>query len=154
MSYNLSIKDKLRTTNLINNPPHIVDDDGNIQISALIPFCDLGGNMSTTGTKIQGISLPVCNVFKRKILRDRVCYQLNVMDFVANLEMELIIKNGLVLVLDYNEEKMLTKKIIAKKENIRDLSDAYMNHNSEEKEALVYVETLGIIVIEEYLNIS
>ena len=53
---------------------HIQDKDGNLSPTALIPFCDFGGNMSVMGVKIDQFDVPVCNSFRPKIVQDQLCY--------------------------------------------------------------------------------
>ena len=59
---------------LTNHPVHIQDKDGNLSPTALIPFCDFGGNMSVMGVKIDQFDVPVCNSFRPKIVQDQLCY--------------------------------------------------------------------------------
>ena len=60
--------------NTYNHPVHIIDEDGEMSPTALIPFCEFGGNMSAMGVKIDQIDVPVCNSFKEKLLGDQLCY--------------------------------------------------------------------------------
>ena len=53
---------------------HIIDEDGELSPTALIPFCEFGGNMSVMGVKIDQIDVPVCNSFRPKIKGDQLCY--------------------------------------------------------------------------------
>ena len=46
---------------LSNHPVHILDDEGNLSPTALIPFCEFGGNMSAMGIKIEQIKM--CNLW-------------------------------------------------------------------------------------------
>ena len=59
---------------LITHPIHIIDQDGELSPTALIPFCEFGGNMSAMGVKIKQFDVPVCNSFRPKIIRDQLCY--------------------------------------------------------------------------------
>ena len=58
-----------------NHPVHIIDKDKKLSPTALIPFCEFGGNMSVMGVKIDDFKFPVCNSFRPKIIRDQLCYQ-------------------------------------------------------------------------------
>ena len=59
---------------LSNHPVHIVSEDGKMSPTALIPFCELGGDMSLMGVKIGQMDVPVCNSFEAKILQNQICY--------------------------------------------------------------------------------
>ena len=50
---------------------HIIEED--VQ-TAMIPFCEFGGNMSVMGVKIDQFDVPVCNSFRPKIVQDQLCY--------------------------------------------------------------------------------
>ena len=45
--------------------------------SALIPFCEFGGNMSIVGVKIDQFDVPVCNSFQARVLNDQLCYEVD-----------------------------------------------------------------------------
>ena len=57
-----------------NHPVHIQDQDGKLSPTALVPFCEFGGNMSVMGIKIDQIDVPVCASFRPKIIMDQLCY--------------------------------------------------------------------------------
>ena len=50
-----------------NHPVHI-KEDYELYPTALIPFCEFGGNMSVMGVKIDQFDVPVCNSFRPKII--------------------------------------------------------------------------------------
>ena len=89
---------------LIHHPAHIIDEDGNKNPSALIPFCQFGYN---TGRKdVDGFLYPLCDMFKRKVYRkDQLCYQVDLNDYNLDHERKsTFLKTGLFLWLDYNED--------------------------------------------------
>ena len=49
---------------ITNHPVHVQDEDGNLSPTALIPFCELGGNMSVMGVEIDEFDIPFCNAFR------------------------------------------------------------------------------------------
>ena len=57
-----------------NHPVHLVDDNGNLSPTALIPFCAVSNNFSTFGVKIEQFDTPVCKMFRPKNVRDQLCY--------------------------------------------------------------------------------
>lgn len=60
-----------------NHPVHILDENGEFSPTALIPFCDFGGDMSTMGVKIDQFDVPVCNSFKSQIIQEQLCYSVD-----------------------------------------------------------------------------
>ena len=54
--------------------PHIINEEIDITKTAMIPFCEFGGNMSVMGVKIDQIDVPVCTSFRPKIIMDQLCY--------------------------------------------------------------------------------
>ena len=93
-----------------NHPPHILNEDGKPSPSALIPFCEFGGNMSVMGVKIDQFDVPVCNSFKATILNDQLCYEVDP-NMYLNInwrEAEEQIKLGLSFAVDLNEDRQIT----------------------------------------------
>ena len=64
----------MKLQKMTNHPVHIQEKDGQISPTALIPFCEFGGNMSVMGVKIDQIDVPVCTSFRPKIIMDQLCY--------------------------------------------------------------------------------
>ena len=92
-----------------NHPVHIFDDDGNFSPTAFIPFCSFGGDMKIVGTTSEQFELPVCNSFKSIIRNGQLCYQIDLEDFKDINNMEKQLKEGFVLIVDYNEERQLAE---------------------------------------------
>ena len=85
-----------------NNPVHILNSP-----SAFIPFCSLGEDI--LGVKVKEFEIPVCNIFEPKIQYDQFCYETN-LDLLKKEDANIRKKQreiGLILVLDYNEERQL-----------------------------------------------
>ena len=106
---------------MTNHPVHIVDAEGRISPSALIPFCDLGGNMSVLGRDIQGFSQPVCTAFKRIVFNDQLCYQVNVTQYQDRVERSQVYEKGLSFVIDTNQDRQYSGMEIATEETQRNL---------------------------------
>ena len=87
-----------------NHPVHLIDQDGKMSPSALVPFCGFGGNMSTMGVKIPEFDVPVCDSFKETILHDQLCYEVD-MNKHKNLFSLDSLKTGLTLLVDINEDR-------------------------------------------------
>ena len=84
---------------------HLIDEEGNLSPTALIPFCDLGGNMSAMGVKIDQFHFPVCNSFEEKVENDQLCYELDPNKFIEKTDDAR--KLDLLLIIDYNEDRQL-----------------------------------------------
>ena len=56
---------------ITNHPVHIINNELKLMNTALIPFCEFGGNMSVMGVNIDQFDVPVCNSFWPKIVRDQ-----------------------------------------------------------------------------------
>ena len=106
---------------LLNHPVHIIDKEGNLSPSALIPFCEFAGNMSTMGVEIEHFDVSVCNSFQAKVLNDQLCYEVDPNKYKMNLN-SYEIKQGLKLYIDTNNDRQTT---------------------SEDSDFMMYLNTLG-----------
>ena len=90
---------------VINHPVHVKDQSGNLYPTALIPFCEFGGDMSVMGVKIDKIDVPFCNSFRPKIIQDQLCYTVDPNEFKHKIDLggEL----SLSLFLHYNEDRQM-----------------------------------------------
>ena len=98
--------DKIKDTfvqSITTHPVHILNETGSFNPSALIPFCDLNGNMEVVGTFHSKFPIPVCSAFVKVILNNQVCYQIDVNKYRTGSDDEM--KKGLKLILDYNEDR-------------------------------------------------
>ena len=93
---------------MTTHPVHIVDEHGELSPTALIPFCQFGGNMSLMGVKIDKFDLPVCNSFRAKILNDQLCYEVDVNDFIEKSVLQKELKIGLMFMIDHNEDRQFS----------------------------------------------
>ena len=57
--------------------------------------------------KIDKFSLPVCNSFKAVVHKDQLCYQVELEKLRKKENLKEQLMNGLVLILDYNEDRNL-----------------------------------------------
>lgn len=77
--------------------------------SSFIPFCSFGEEV--LGEKVKEFDIPVCNIFKPKILYDQICYESD-LELLKKEDTNLRKKqreSGLILVLDYNEDRQINK---------------------------------------------
>ena len=90
---------------MINNPVHIIDEDGVLLPTALIPFCKFGGNMSVMGVKIDQFDVPVCNSFRPKIIMDQLCYTVDPNEYKHKIDLKGEL--SLSLFIHYNEDRQM-----------------------------------------------
>ena len=112
---------------LSNHPVHILDDEGNLSPTALIPFCEFGGNISAMGIKIDQFEVPVCNSFKPKYVFNQLCYEVDPNEYVSKVLNEKGKELGLTLIIDYNEDRQL---IFNAKENQQLILDSKSSLNT------------------------
>ena len=133
-----------------NHPVHILTKDHKISPSALIPFCEFGGNMSEMGVKIDQFDVPVCDSFKAKILYDQLCYEVDLNVILKNYSQKGDIKDtmklGLTLLVDYNEDRQDEIKDLDKMRNLESITNKLVNVNYHEM-LLLHIETLGVVWI-------
>ena len=130
---------------LSNHPIHLVSNAGNYSLSAFIPFCAFGGDMSLVGTQSHLFEAPVCNSFQAKILNDQLCYEVDLNRFSNkdNIKNELML--GFVFFMDYNEDRQVTFDSIDDKIPI--IHSQFVN-TSTTTEAHIYLNTIGILPLE------
>ena len=100
--------------------------------------------MSLVGETDPNFSIPVCNKFKPRILEGQLCYYLDINEFKNKVDDKKLMSHGLVMMLDYNEDRMGLDTSIENKESKdwKDLGD--MDEAGEKKnEAMIYFETQG-----------
>ena len=120
---------------LITHPIHIIDQDGELSPTAMIPFCDFGGNMSVMGVKIDQFDVPVCNSFRPKMIRDQLCYTVDPNMYYKH-KIDLKGELSLSLFIHYNEDRQM-----------EDTDDT----DSTDKHFII--ETIGkMIDVQSYLN--
>ena len=85
----------------------MINNEGEFSTSSFIPFCSFGDDF--IGAKINGFDLPVCNNFKARNVHDQICYEIDLQELKSNDSQRLKkqLEEGLLLVLDYNEERQM-----------------------------------------------
>ena len=125
-----------------NHPVHMYGEDKKQSPSSLIPFCAFGKNMSAVGMKANSFDLPVCNSFHPKIFKEQICYEIDIEKIKYKYDVEQDLKEGLVLFLDYNEDRqlILDDRIVAVvHETFADKVDASMD----DEKAFIHLDTIG-----------
>ena len=135
-----------------NHPVHIVDDedeDGKaLSPSALIPFCEFGGNLSAMGVKIDQVEVPVCNSFRPKIYKDQLCYTVdpNVHKYKIDMKGEI----SLTLAIDYNEDREFYYHK-ANEETVNKSGDGGFGKIRNKLSKYITVETIGKLLAELFI---
>ena len=126
---------------LVNHPVHIIPKNDTLTSSAFIPFCEIGGNASAVGVKISQFSVPVCNIFRPKILNDQLCYEVDLNKFADKDNIESNLKLGFNFLLDYNEDRQVFERNINKNDEISLATS--MVETAQDDHALIYLNTIG-----------
>ena len=115
--------------------------DNKISPSALIPFCEFGGNMSAVGVMIDQFNVPVCNSFQAKILNDQLCYEVDLQKFSDANHIQKETKIGFSFLLDYNEDRQVTLDQDIKRQNFG-LANSF-EESDQDHHAFVHLDTIG-----------
>ena len=133
-----------------NHPVHIFDANGNTSPSAFIPFCEFGEDRSKLGRTHDNFSVPVCNAFTPKIVTDQLCYEIDLQSYRSSVNSYLRkqLNSGLILVLDYNVDRVKYKDVSNSRENTEPIANVtsfastlfdYQNP----KDVLVIIDGIG-----------
>ena len=131
----------------VNNPVHFLTSDKKMSLSALIPFCEFGGDMSSVGVKIDQFDFPVCNIFQAKVLNDQLCYEVDLNNYSSKANIDRELKYGFNFIMDYNEDRQVTFK--QDQENKDDERVGLVNKivkTDDDHKASIYLDTIGIIM--------
>ena len=137
------ISDTPHIQRISNHPVHIMPDgQQSISPSAFIPFCSFGGNMSVMGKSVDNFNIPVCDKFRPTFLEGQLCYQLDANKFSKKVNKEEIASQGVVMLLDYNLDRMVTHK----EDDTLTVEDSSLLKKNKKNinDAMIYIETLGI----------
>ena len=86
-----------------SHPVHLVMADGNLNPTALVPFCSISDNYSAMGVKIDQIDVPVCSSFRPKIMSDQLCYTVDLNKYKEKIMVKE--KVYFTFFIDYNEDR-------------------------------------------------
>ena len=140
------ILDDILSKTVSRHPVHIRDVEGRLSPSSLIPFCGIGRNLSAMGAvKIDQFDIPVCKSFTERVLNDQLCYEVDPNKFIQPDTVEESLKTGIILVLDYNEDRQISLDNEHGDDGLceeKDLINILVENHSKEK-ALLYLDTVG-----------
>ena len=97
---------------MINHPVHIT---GKIISSTLIPFCSFGLFEGILGEESPDFHVPVCRLFREKIVNGQVCYEADLNQYRDRVNWKEALSSGLSLIIDTNDEYDV-KNIMEKKD--------------------------------------
>ena len=122
-----------------NHPAHILNSKAHFSPSAFIPFCVFGNN--EIGEKIDDFEVPVCNIFVAKNWNDQVCYELDLNLLKDEADIYNQLKDGLLLILDFNEERQFEKN--KNSEKVQKAGKYF--HEDKDNSVQVHLDSIGII---------
>ena len=112
------------------HPVHLVNTDKSLNPTALVPFCSVSGNYSAMGEKIKHVDVPVCNSFMPKIVKDQLCYTVDLNKYKEKIMVKE--KVYFTFFIDYNEDREFLTN------NANDTKNISMSKNR------IIIETIGI----------
>ena len=101
--------------------------------------------MSVMGKKIPNLNLTVCSKFKPRVLEGQLCYQIDVNEFVNQMDSKKLMSHGLIFLMDYNEDR-LGLNMNTDLDTAADEVDLKENDDDHDKrtEAKIYIQTQGM----------
>ena len=110
--------------------------------TAMVPFCEFGGNMSVMGVKIDQFDVPVCNSFRPKIIRDQLCYTVDPNEYKHKIDLKGEL--SLSLFIHYNEDRQMESTDISDDQFIT-IDTIGKTYNKIDKRRLSYLRANTII---------
>ena len=120
-----------------NHPVHIVDKNGLLSPSAFIPFCSFGE--AQLGVKIDQFDYQVCDIFTPVVFNDHLCYEANLDKLRDDQKFLTQMKMGLILIIDFNEEKQFETFVGESKRNENETKLKF----SDDSAASIHMDTIG-----------
>ena len=127
---------------LINHPAHITRD----MTSSFIPFCSFGSSMEIFGEEFSDFHVPVCRLFREKIVNGQVCYEADLNQYRDRVNWKEALSSGFNLIIDTNDEYDV-KNIMEKKEpELKKIGKSFKVHKDDMKENsfTLLLETISI----------
>ena len=141
------LAEDFRLAGQINHPAHIVREDGDLSLSAFIPFCQFGDDMSVMGTQIPEFSQPVCSGFEKTVVEGEVCYQVDVNKYRDGLDWRESMQFGLGFLIDTNQEydtkSFFSDKRLRKDTNNDEVSLRNYVRFEDSSKVKIYLHTVG-----------
>ena len=100
--------------------------------------------MINLGPKIDDFEVPVCNIFAAKVLNDQVCYEMDLNLLKDENDIKFQLKDGITLILDFNEERQFKKIVIEQENNFKKRNYLY---DDEENSVQVHLDSIGKLIL-------
>lgn len=111
---------------------------------SFIPFCSFAEDSIIVGREHEGFEIPVCDMFEQKLHNDQLCYETDLEKFKDRNNIFKQLEIGLVLILDYNEDRQMDIAWRKKEKHSEDKKGKFFNHNGD-NEAHIYFDSLSKI---------
>lgn len=144
-SLSIDFMKEAKDLQVIKNPVHIINEDGNLQPSALIPFCWFG-RKQRIGVMLDQFSdkVSICNNFNPKIIVDQRCYEIDPNKYINPKSKESDLKFGLTLVVDENVDRLFSKIQQVEVDFAKDFSQ----EDEDVTRSVVYLDTMEPLKLE------
>ena len=128
---------------ITNHPVHVFDKNGDLSPSAFIPLCSFGGALEASETNFD-VGFPVCNSFKPVLHYDQICYEVDLNSkFKKNEDLLRYLRLGIILTLDYNEDRQIKIDGENKKEE-----NARIHFNTLSTNLLIGIEKINLMSLD------
>ena len=96
------------------------------------------------GTKIPNFVIPVCSKFRPTVLGGRLCYQIDINEFVNQVDSQKLMSHGLIFMMDYNEDRQGLDTDTDLDNSVDEALFDFEENDQKKKEAMIYIETEGM----------
>ena len=100
--------------------------------TAFIPFCSFGLSEGIFGEKLFDFHVPVCRLFREKIVDGQVCYEADLNQYRDRVNWKEALLSGLSLIIDTNDEydvKNILEKNTPREKKIGKSFDTFKDGN-------------------------
>ena len=98
--------------------------------------------MSAMSVTVKEFQVPICNSFKAKIFNDQLCYEVDLDKFSNKDNIENELKTGLILLMDFNEDRQVTYNK-EHKEEVKKNYASKMTESDDNEQVYIYLDTVG-----------
>ena len=95
------------------------------------------------GARVSKFDLPVCDKFRPVILEGQLCYQVDVNQFMNQIDRKKLMSHGLVFMMDYNSNRMGPHRDTQWDTDMEYEAFDEEEHEDSKHDAIIYVETIG-----------
>ena len=137
---------------LINHPVHL---DEEMKSTAFIPFCSFGESMELFGEELPNFQIPVCRLFRKKIVNGQICYEADLNQYRDRVNWKEALSSGLTLIIDTNDEfdvKNILEKINSEKNNT--IKSLNVKDQKKKNSFTVMLKTISMINNYNFITLS